>query len=306
VVGALLAARALVPIERITARARSIAAGNVDGRLDPPGAPDEIGRMTTLLNDMLDRLHAIIDANRRFAADASHELRSPLTAMAGEVDVTLRRERTPEEYRETLTTLRERLTDLTRLTEDLMVVVRAEERPGDTVMQEVRLGPVVAASLARLAPVAAARGVALETDRVGDLIAYGDPSLYARVVDNLAGNAVQYNREGGRVTITGCYDPPAGDTWQTGYVRLLVEDTGSGIPEAEWERVFERFYRRDQSRSRRTGGTGLGLALCRAIATLCGGTVRVATSSERGTTFELRLPGRRAAVRPTEAVPAPQ
>ena len=106
-------------------------------------------------------------------------------------------------------------------------------------------------------------------------------------------NAVQYNRDGGTVRITGVDEPAPGDAWEAGRVRSRCTDSGPGIPADEWERVFDRFYRREPSRSRRTGGAGLGLALSRAIATWHGGRLRVRASGDAGTTFELVLPGQR-------------
>ena len=291
-VGAALASRALAPIDRITTRAARIARGDIDARLDPPPVDDEIGRMTGLLNEMLDRLHAVIEANRRFAADASHELRSPLTAMVGEVDVALKRERPPAEYRATLTLVRERLAEMADLTEDLMTLVRAEEGATDRVMREVPLAPLVEASVARLTPLAASRGISLTRRNLDALVAYGDARLYARAVDNLVANAVQYNRDGGRVVITGRLDEPGGDAWQPASVVLTIDDTGPGIPRDQWERVFRRFHRVDRSRSRATGGTGLGLAITKAVVGLFDGSVRVVASSTEGTRFEVRLPGR--------------
>ncbi|WP_291987094.1 ATP-binding protein [Luteitalea sp.] len=290
-IGFLLASRALEPVDEITARAARIATGDIDMRLDPPRTDDEIGRMTRLLNEMLDRLHRVIDGNRRFAADASHELRSPLTAMAGEIDVTLRRDRTPDEYRETLQRLRTQIDGLTSISEQLMLLVRAEERPGNIAAEEVPVAASVQAACARLAPQAAARGIRVTHGGLDHLVAYVQPVLLARILDNMIANAVLYNREGGSVHITGCDEPAPGDAWEAGRLRLEVTDSGPGIPRDEWERVFDRFYRREPSRSRRTGGAGLGLALSRAIATWLGGTLRVRASGPDGSTFELTVPG---------------
>jgi signal transduction histidine kinase len=292
-IGYWLASRALAPIAAITERATRIATGEIDMRLDPPATDDEIGRMTRLLNEMLERLHRVIDGSRRFAADASHELRSPLTAMAGEIDVALRRERSPEEHRETLLRLREQIGGLTMLSEHLMLLARAEERPGGMAAEEVPLRALVEDACGRLAGQASARGVAIRHAGLDGLVAYAQPELLARAIENVIANAIQYNRDGGEVRITGFDEPAPGDDWQVGRMRLEVADSGPGIPADEWERVFDRFYRREPSRSRRTGGAGLGLALSRAIATWHGGLLRVRDSSEMGTTFEFVLPGQR-------------
>jgi signal transduction histidine kinase len=292
-IGSLLASRALSPIAAITERASRIATGDIDMRLDPPRSDDEIGRMTRLLNEMLDRLHRVIDGNRRFAADASHELRTPLTAMAGEIDVALRRERDLGEYRETLLRLRGQIDGLTAVSEHLMLLARAEERPRDMATEEVPLDALVDEACERLAAQADARGVSVSRAGLDHLVAYAQRGLVARAVENVIANAIKYNRDGGSVRITGYDEPAPSDTWEAGRVRLEITDSGLGIPQDEWERVFDRFYRREPSRSRRSGGAGLGLALSRAIANSHGGQLRVRASSEAGTTFELVLPGQR-------------
>jgi two-component system OmpR family sensor kinase len=291
-IGFALASRALAPIRHVTARAAEIARGDFSARLDPPAVDDEIGRMSRLLNEMLERLHGALEANRRFAADASHELRSPLTAMAGEIDVALKRERTPEEYRETLRLLRERIGELTMLAENLMLLARAQERSPHDLIEEVPLTPLVEEAARRAAPAASARGITIAIDALPDLVVYGERRLLARVVDNLLANAVQYNREGGRVEVRGRAESGPVDGWQAGYAIVTVHDTGPGIPRAEWTRIFQRFFRLEPSRSRRTGGAGLGLAICQAIVELFRGTIRVADSGPAGTVIEVRLPGR--------------
>ena len=290
--GYALASRALEPIDRITARAAEIARDQIGARLDPPRVDDEIGRMTDLLNAMLDRLHQVIDANRHFAADASHELRSPLTAIAGEIDVALTRDRQAAEYRDTLVLIRQRVNEMFTLADDLTLLVRAERGVPDAAMREVRIGPLLEGCRDRLEHVSAERRVKVRVATVNqDLVVFGDPRLLARAVENVVANAVQYCTPGGTVIIESDYVPPMGSAWEPGCVRVRVTDQGPGIPESEWERVFDRFYRLDSSRSRRTGGTGLGLAICRAIMTLFGGCVRVLASNAAGSTFELQMRG---------------
>jgi signal transduction histidine kinase len=286
-----LASRALAPVAQIAERAAWIAQGHFDTRLDTPVVHDEVGRMTVVLNSMLDRLQGTVEANRRFASDASHELRGPLTAIAGEVDVTLRHPRSAERYEETLRHVRGRLGALTRLAEDLILLVRAQEGTREVVRREVPLQPLVDEAFARLGAAAAARGVTLEHDGLDGALVYADAGLMARVIDNVIANAVQYNRENGWVHVTATVEEPAEGAWESPMVEIRVSDTGPGIPADQHERIFERFHRLDQSRARHTGGSGLGLAICREVVSLHGGTIRVGASSPAGTVVEIRLPG---------------
>jgi len=295
-IGYALASRALAPVARITERAAWIAQGHFEGRLDAPQVDDEVGRMTVLLNSMLDRLQNAVEANRRFASDASHEMRGPLTAMAGELDVTLRHPRSAERYEETLRHVRGRLQALITLAEDLILLVRAQEGSREIIRREVALAPLVGDAFRHLDAAARARGVTLRHDGLDDIHLYADASLIARVVDNVIANAVHYNRDNGWVEVTASVEEPAAGTWATPMVRLQVRDTGSGIAAEYHERIFERFYRLDQSRARHTGGSGLGLAICREVLALHGGTIVIGGSSAAGTTVDIRIPGRRADV----------
>jgi two-component system, OmpR family, sensor kinase len=291
-----LTSRALAPVVGISRRAARIARGDFAARLDPPVRLDEVGEMTRSLNEVLDRLHGALEGHRRFASDASHELRTPITAMAGEIDVALMRPRTEEEYRDTLAVVRERLSSLTTLCEDLMLLVNAQEGAPGLELREVPLLPQLQRSATQLAGAAAARDVRIEARDLPDLTAYADPRLLARVLDNVLANAVFYNRDGGRVEVSGAAaDRSEARTVDT--VFITVRDTGSGIPPDEFERVFDRFYRLDQSRAPGTGGSGLGLAICREVLAVLRGSIRIAASSREGTTFEIGLPGRVASSR---------
>ena len=286
-----LASRALAPIVGISRRAARIARGDFSARLDPPVRLDEVGEMTQSLNEVLDRLHGALEGHRRFASDASHELRTPITAMVGEIDVTLMRPRTSQEYRDTLQVVRAGLSSVTALCEDLMLLVHAQEGAPGVELREVPLLPQLQRSATRLASAAAARDIRIEARDLPGLVAYADPRLLARVLDNVLANAVFYNRDAGRIEISGAAaDRSAPEALDT--IVITVSDTGSGIPHGEFERVFDRFYRLDQSRAASSGGSGLGLAICREVLAVLRGSIRVAASSREGTTFEIRLPGR--------------
>jgi signal transduction histidine kinase len=287
-----LASRALAPVVGITQRAARIAQGEFSVRLDPPVRQDEVGEMTQSLNDVLDRLHGALEAHRRFASDASHELRAPITAMAGEIEVALKHPRTAEGYREALLVVGERLATLKGLCEDLILLVHAQEGAPGIELREVSVLRQLQDGAARLAGPRSARRITIEARELPDLVAYADPRLLARVIDNVLANAVHYNRDGGAVVISGSAEESAPDEWKTGAALITVTDTGSGIPPGDSERVFDRFYRLDQSRTRQTGGSGLGLAICREVMAALGGSIRIVASSPEGTTFEIRVPGR--------------
>ena len=273
-----LASRALAPVVGISRRAARIARGDFAARLDPPVRLDEVGEMTRSLNEVLERLHGALEGHRRFASDASHELRTPITAMAGEIDVTLMRPRTAEEYRDTLGVVRERLSSLTALCEDLMLLVHAQEGAPGVELREVPLLPQLQRSAARLASAAAARDVRIEARDLPDLVAYADPRLLARVLDNVLANAVFYNREGGRVEISGAADDRS-DAEAVDTIVITVRDTGSGIPPDEFERVFDRFYRLDQSRAPGLAGAGSGWRSAARCWRVLRGSIRIAASS---------------------------
>lgn len=288
--GYALATRALAPVAHVTARAAQIARGDFSARLDAPSVDDELGRMTRLLNEMLERLHAALEANRRFAADASHELRSPLTAMLGEIDVTLKRSRSEEDYRESLSIVRSRIKQLTDMTEQLMILVRAQEGLSFTAT-EVSLDTLLHDVAQALAPLARERNVAVSLEPVDGMVVYADRGLATRIFDNVMRNAIQYNQPGGRVSVSAHIEESSGAEWTSALAIVRISDTGVGVPDDDRERIFHRFYRVERSRNRRTGGAGLGLAIASEAARLFGGQIRVLQSSAEGTTMEIRLPG---------------
>ncbi len=304
VIGHMLATKALEPVAHVTERAARIARGDFSARLDPASVDDELGRMTGLLNEMLERLHGSVQANQRFAADASHELRSPLTAMLGEIDVTLKRERAAEDYRESLVIVRDRIRQLAEMTEQLMILVRAQE--GQVIgATEVELEPLAHEVVAAAGRYAEERQVTVLVGPMDHAVIYADRMLLARVLDNLVRNAVQYNRAGGHVAVSAEVEDSGGTEWTAAHTVLRVTDTGHGIPDSDREKVFERFFRVERSRNRRTGGAGLGLSIASEVVRLFGGTIRVASSTPDGTTIEVRMPGGRlTSPGPTYASPA--
>lgn len=277
-----LSRRVVRPLHEIIDQAEAIRAGTLASRIEASADSQESERLVGVLNTMLARLEQSFEAQRRFTADASHELRSPLTALRGEIEVALRREREPEEYRRVLGANLQEVDRLSRLAEDLLTLARS-----DTGMMEARLEPVdlgqhVASLIERLRPRAEARRIVLSA-RGQTGIAPLDASLMDRLLWNLLDNALHFAPRGGRVDVR---VKRYGDE-----LELDVSDDGPGVPASDRERVFERFFRGDAARTATDAeGTGLGLSIARAIAIAHGGRIDITDSASGGARFRVCLP----------------
>ena len=277
-----VAGRALRPVQVMAATARDISEHDLGRRLRldlPPG--DELGELAATFDAMLARLEAAFEGLRRFTADAAHELRAPLTLMRSQLEVTLRHDRTPEDYRASHRVLLEEIERLSRMAEQLLLLARADA--GALVAQRltIELDDFVEEVVSRWQPLARRRGVHMQTNvNPGDVIT-GDPDLLRRCLDNLVDNALRHTPSGGHVVVLSALD----GAWWT----LTVDDTGPGVDSALRAHLFERFARADPARTPSDGGAGLGLSLCHAIAVAHGGRIRLAASA-RGARFVVRLP----------------
>lgn len=273
-----LAARALRPTSEITAQAEAISAGTLSDRITAHADVHEFSRLVTVLNGMLDRLDRAFRIQRQFTADASHELRAPLTVLKGDMDVTLKRPRSAEEYRDTLERCREEVERLARLASDLLVLARSDAALPLEHRAEVDLGALVQRVLARFEATARARELRLAS-QTEEAMVQGDERLLDRIITNLVDNAIKYGRPGGEVRI----ELTRGDS-----AVLLVRDDGPGIPPSHVPHLFVRFFRGDPAR-RRDDGTGLGLAIARAGAEAHGGRLEF-VGNDPGAVFRLTLP----------------
>ncbi|HEX3630553.1 MAG TPA: ATP-binding protein [Candidatus Dormibacteraeota bacterium] len=276
-----LTGRVLLPVRRIAATAASLSQHDLHRRVDVEVPPDELGELVQTFNDMLARLEASFESLRRFTADASHELRSPLTLMRSEIEGTLAHLRTPAEYQRTLRELETEVEHMARMADQLLILARADAgalRPATVALD---VADFLHESGARWRPVAEQQGVGIEVDAPDSGSVSADPDLLRRVIDNLLDNAIRHSPVGTAVELTGSR---TSDGWQ-----IDVHDHGPGIPSAARRSLFERFARSDASRPRDGGGAGLGLALSRAIAEAHGGSLRLAGQPGDGATFRLVL-----------------
>jgi len=251
--------RSLRPVEAIRARVLGITSRGLDGRVPVPPGRDEVSRLAVTMNEMLARLETSQRAQRRFVADASHELRSPVATLRAAADVWSRDPGVPADLLALVTVESSRLEGLVG---DLLLLARADEGRALAERVEVDLDEIVEGEVRRLRTVAPHLVVTLDAVPVRVV---GDPSALARVVRNLTDNAARHAAATVELTLAA-----EGDGACVG-----VADDGPGIPAAERERVLERFVRLDASRQRGSGGTGLGLAIVAEIATAHGGAVEV-------------------------------
>jgi signal transduction histidine kinase len=278
--GGLLASRTASPLRRFAATAAAVDAGDLSPRLDDdPAAAVELRALAESFNHMLDRLEEAFSRQRQFVSDASHELRSPLTAVRGQLAVLARDDQpaAAEVRRVEAVTLAE-LGRVERLVESLLALARLDEGQGPALRE------LEAAGFLRELAAASPGGVACGRLAEGRLEA--DPDLLARVIRNLLENARRHAGPGGRVEVSS-------EAASGGKLLIRVDDSGPGIPSGERERVFDRFHRSDAARDRGSGGSGLGLAIARAIVEAHGGTIRAAGSPAGGARVSFELPGLR-------------
>jgi two-component system, OmpR family, sensor kinase len=282
--GYLLARRSLRPVVAMSAQASRIGAENLHERLNVDNPRDELGWLAASFNELLDRLDQSFERQKRFVADASHELRTPVAILCGEADVTLGQpKRTEQEYRESLQILGEEAKRLKRIVEDLFTLARADAGQLPLVLNDFYLDELVAECSKNIRTLASAKDVAVFCEAKGESLIHADEALLRRMLLNLLDNGIKYTPGGGQVALR-CEE-------ETGLYRLTVEDSGPGIPESLQPKIFERFVRADKARSRGdSGGAGLGLAIASWIAGAHGGSLELTRSTPQGSVFTVVLP----------------
>jgi heavy metal sensor kinase len=277
-----VASSALRPVTIMAAQAEAITVRSPAWRLDAPAVPDELGKLAGAFNRLLSRLETASQTQRQFMADASHELRTPVSVIQTAAEVTLERQvREDWEYREALTIVNEQSMRLSRMVEDMLVLARADAGGYRLIRRPLYVDEIVAECVRALSVVAAIHDVQLVTTLQPDVSVNADDGLLRQLVTNLLDNAVQYTPPGGSVTVAVKSD--------TVSATIAVSDTGPGIPPADRERVFERFVRLDPARSA-TSGAGLGLPIARWIVEQHEGTLTVEQNAFGGCVFVVRLP----------------
>ncbi|HJQ21512.1 MAG TPA: ATP-binding protein [Gemmatimonadaceae bacterium] len=283
--GYVLARQSMKPVAVMTERAEHISATTLHERLPVANPGDELGRLATVFNDLLARVERAFDQQRQFIADASHELRTPVAIVSGEAELALSRDdRTPDELRAALRTIREETQGLQRIVEDLFLLARAHAGERLMTASEMYLGEVCGECVRSVRSLALRKQMTLRYDGGDELPMRGDENLLRRLFLNLLDNAIKYTPAGGSVVVS--------SRVENGMYVVDVSDSGTGVPPDVRERVFDRFYRvgRTHEAGDLVSGAGLGLAIARWIAEAHGGTLALARSDETGSTFRFSVP----------------
>jgi heavy metal sensor kinase len=281
-----LAGRATRPIAQIIDTTARLHPTSLEERLPLRGTGDELDRLSATINGFLDRIGTYLDQNREFTANAAHELRSPLAAIQNSLEVALNADRPVEEYKELLAELLDECEALRVLVNQLLLLAESDAGHLQPATDPVEMDTIVRKTCDMFQGVAEAANVDLRLSRLDRARVAGDAGRLRQVVNNLVDNAIKFTRSGGLVEVTLVEDSASGA------VRLLVRDTGPGIPPADLPHIFSRFYRGDRARLRErpSRGTGLGLAICQSIVAAHNGRIEVESVVDKGTTMTVILP----------------
>ena len=279
--GRWLCRRALTPLNRMAETARTMTAADLERRLPSANTGDELDDLGCAFNDLLSRLQESFERQRRFTGDASHQLRTPLAAMLGQVEVALRRERSPQEYQRVLTLVHKQSAKLREIVEMLLFLARADAETKQPPPETIDLVAWLPEHLQTWTGHARYADLHLDVPSGASLAVKAQASLLSQLVDNLLDNACKYSEPGTPITLR--------LSTAAGHVLLAVADEGGGIEAAELPHVFEPFYRSPQARRLGRSGVGLGLAVARRIAEAFGGELEATSELGKGSCFTLRL-----------------
>ena len=291
--GQFLAYKALKPVDQITQTARMITSQNLNQRITPPKVKDEISRLIETFNEMITRLDQSFRQIKQFSSDASHELKTPLTILRGEVEVALRKERTPPEYQKVLKSNLEEVHRMAQIVEDLLLLSRADNGEIQLNRKEINLSEILNEMVPQARFLAQPQNLLLQSLLPEEKITIlGDSLRIRELLLNLIENAVKYSEDGGRVTIQLSKQNSAAprEKGENGFAEIRVTDTGIGIAKEDQERIFDRFFRVDKARSREQGGSGLGLSICKWIVEAHQGKITVESNLRKGSSFIVLLP----------------
>ncbi len=278
--GIFLAGRSLKPVDDIVKIANEISSGNLHRRIPEPKTQDEISKLVKTLNEMIDQIDKSFERMRQFSADVSHELKTPLTIIRGEIELALTGKKSVSALRETLADILEEVVRLSNMIDDLLMLFKSETGQIKLDIKKVNIAKLLMELFEDIKILAERNEVNLKVGRVEEAYVDGDEMKLKQLFLNLIDNAIKYNKKNGEVEIN--------VENQGEFVCVSVSDTGIGIPKEELNLIFERFYRVDKART--SGGVGLGLSIAKWIAQMHNGRIEVESELGQGSKFRVILP----------------
>jgi signal transduction histidine kinase len=252
---------------------------NLDQRIPLPRNRDELYRLSATINALLDRLQDAFQREKQFTADASHELKTPLSVVKGTLDVLVRKPRDSAHYEERIRYCLDELNRMARLIDQLLMLARYENDMMNPNIAKMEITAALQSVVSRLEPMAVEKLISIRMTNSPAGTVAADQAMLEMMLENILSNAIKYSPPGSSIEI--------GTAIRTGSLVCTITDHGVGIPEEKLQNVFDRFYRVDESRSSSTGGFGLGLSIVRKLADLQHIGISVSSRENGGTTFEL-------------------
>lgn len=280
--GFIISRKALAPVKDISETIDKISESNLSERINVENVPKELQILASSFNRTFDRLEITFNRQRQFVADASHELRTPLSVIMSQSEIALRKERSLEEYKNTLTSVMEAAKMMSATVRKLLTLTRLSTDTVGLKLETINLSEIIHKSVKLLSSLAEQTGnnidIALGTE---PLLIYGDRAALLELFTNLLDNAIKYNVPQGKISLSA--------RKENGFIVCEIKDTGIGIPEEDLDKVFDRFYRVDKSRSKESGGSGLGLSISQEIVKLHGGKINIKSKLGSGTNVSVYL-----------------
>ncbi|NTW54961.1 MAG: HAMP domain-containing protein [Chlorobaculum sp.] len=274
-----IAGRSIRPIEEVISTAETLTQENFGQRIPLPRQHDELYRLSATINELLDRLQEAFEREKHFTADASHELRTPLAVVKGTLDVLVRKPRAVEHYEEKIRYCLDELQRMSRLIDQLLILARYEQGAVKLHIAPIELSAAIESVIARLGSLASDKQISFERERLEEGQVSVDPFMLDMILENILSNAIKFSPAGSSIEIDVAR--------QSGLLVCTIADHGPGIPEDKLQRVFDRFYRVDESRSSGTGGFGLGLSIVKKLSDIQHIGVSVTSREREGTAFRL-------------------
>jgi heavy metal sensor kinase len=276
-----IARKALSPIKEISDTIRGISESNLSERITLQNEPKELRGLADSFNRTFERLEKSFKRQKQFVADASHELRTPLSVITSQSEVMLRKERSAEEYKNALNAIREAAGIMSDIVGKLLALARLSTEKIELKMQPINLSEVIRQAANIVTPLAAQKGIRINLPVCERPVIHGDRAAILELVENVLDNAIKYNVPDGKIDIA--------IEKENSFLVIKIQDTGIGISRKDMDKVFDRFYRADQSRSKETGGIGLGLSICKEIVRLHRGRIEIESAFGTGTTVSIYL-----------------